>query len=89
MHFGLENGPVKSNKSQEKTLFGKDFPKPAKTVVGVFLMESSNCSFKCRGMVAWKSASRHSAVRVVGRFTAKLTKRKFAAKPARSCEPEH
>ena len=27
---------------------------------------------------AWKSASRHSAVRVVGRFTAKLTKRKFA-----------
>ena len=29
--FGLENGPVKSNKSQEKTLFGKDFPKPAKT----------------------------------------------------------
>ena len=29
--FGLENGPVKSDKSQEKTLFGKDFPKPAKT----------------------------------------------------------
>ena len=29
--FGLENGPVKSNKSQKKTLFGKDFPKPAKT----------------------------------------------------------
>ena len=28
--LGLENGPVKSNKSQ-KTLFGKDFPKPAKT----------------------------------------------------------
>ena len=28
--FGLENGPVKY-KSQEKTLFGKDFPKPAKT----------------------------------------------------------
>ena len=27
---------------------------------------------------AWKSASRHSAVRAVGRFTAKLTKRKFA-----------
>ena len=27
---------------------------------------------------AWKSASRHSAVRVVGRFTANLTKRKFA-----------
>ena len=27
---------------------------------------------------AWKSASRHSAARVVGRFTAKLTKRKFA-----------
>ena len=27
---------------------------------------------------AWKSASRHSAVRVIGRFTAKLTKRKFA-----------
>ena len=24
--FGLENGPVKSDKSQEKTLFGKDFP---------------------------------------------------------------
>ena len=40
--FGLENGPVKSDKSQEKTLFGKDFPKPAKTVVGVFPMESSN-----------------------------------------------
>ena len=38
--FGLENGPVKSDKSQEKTLFGKDFPKPAKTVVGVFPMES-------------------------------------------------
>ena len=35
-------GPVKSDKSQEKTLFGKDFPKPAKTVVGVFPMESSN-----------------------------------------------
>ena len=29
--FGLENGPVKSDKSQEKTLFGKDFPKSAKT----------------------------------------------------------
>ena len=29
--FGLENGPVKSDKSQEQTLFGKDFPKPAKT----------------------------------------------------------
>ena len=29
--FGLENGPVKSDKSQEKTLLGKDFPKPAKT----------------------------------------------------------
>ena len=29
--FGLENGSVVSNKSQEKTLFGKDFPKPAKT----------------------------------------------------------
>ena len=29
--FGLENGPLKSDKSQEKTLFGKDFPKPAKT----------------------------------------------------------
>ena len=29
--FGLENGPVKSDKSQEKTLFGKGFPKPAKT----------------------------------------------------------
>ena len=41
--FGLENGPVKSDNSQEKTLFGKDFPKPAKdTVVGVFPMESSN-----------------------------------------------
>ena len=26
----------------------------------------------------WKSASRHSAVRVAGRFTTKLTKRKFA-----------
>ena len=26
--FGLENGPVKSDKSQEKTLFGKDFPNP-------------------------------------------------------------
>ena len=29
--FGLENGPVKSDKSQEKALFDKDFPKPAKT----------------------------------------------------------
>ena len=29
--FGLENGPVKSDKSQKKTLLGKDFPKPAKT----------------------------------------------------------
>ena len=28
--FGLENGPV-TDKSQEKTLFGKDFSKPAKT----------------------------------------------------------
>ena len=54
--FGLENGPVKSDKSQEKTLFGKEMPEDASrhpkptsypqthqdTVVGVFPMESSN-----------------------------------------------
>ena len=54
--FGLENGPVKSDKSQEKTLFVKEMledasrhPKPTSypqtrqdTVVGVFPMESSN-----------------------------------------------
>ena len=50
--FGLENGPVKSDKSQEKTLFGKEMPEDAsrhpkptsypQTVVGVFPMESSN-----------------------------------------------
>ena len=39
--FGFENGPVTSDKSQEKTLFG-NFPKPAKTQLGVFPMESSN-----------------------------------------------
>ena len=27
--FGLENGPVKSDKSQEKTLFGKEMPEDA------------------------------------------------------------
>ena len=54
--FGLENGPVKSDKSQEKTLFGKEMPEDASrhpkptsypqtrqdTVVRVFPMESSN-----------------------------------------------
>ena len=54
--FDLENGPVKSDKSQEKTLFGKEMPEDASrhpkptsylqtrqdTVVGVFPMESSN-----------------------------------------------
>ena len=40
--FGLENGPVKSNKSQEKTLLAKIFPSRQDTVVGVFPMESSN-----------------------------------------------
>ena len=50
--FGLENGPVKSDKSQEKTLFGKEMPRHPKptshlqtrqdTVVRVFPMESSN-----------------------------------------------
>ena len=54
--FGLENGPVKSDKNQEKTLFGKEMPEDASrhpkptsypqtrqdTVVGVFPMESSN-----------------------------------------------
>ena len=54
--FGLENGPVKSDKSQDKTLFGKEMPEDASrhpkptshpqtrqdTVVGVFPMESSN-----------------------------------------------
>ena len=54
--FGLENGPVKLNKSQEKMLFGKEMPgdasrhpKPTSypqtrqdTVVRVFPMESSN-----------------------------------------------
>ena len=54
--FGLENGPMKSDKSQEKTLFGKEMPEDASrhpkptsypqtrqdTVVRVFPMESSN-----------------------------------------------
>ena len=54
--FGLENGPVKLDKSQEKTLFGKEMPENASrhpkptsysqtrqdTVVRVFPMESSN-----------------------------------------------
>ena len=54
--FGLENGPAKSDKSQEKTLFGKEMPEDASrhpkptsypqtrqdTVVRVFPMESSN-----------------------------------------------
>ena len=54
--FGLENGPVKSDKNQEKTLFGKEMPEDASrhpkptsypqtrqdTVVRVFPMESSN-----------------------------------------------
>ena len=54
--FGLENGPVKSDKSQEKTLCGKEMPEDASrhpkptsypqtrqdTVVRVFPMESSN-----------------------------------------------
>ena len=40
--FGLENGPVKSDKSQEKTLFGKEMQTRQDTVVGVFPMESSN-----------------------------------------------
>ena len=54
--FRSRNGPVKSDKSQEKTLFGKEMPEDASrhpkptsypqarqdTVVGVFPMESSN-----------------------------------------------
>ena len=38
-----------------------------------------------RMILLWKSASRHSAVRVVGRFTAKLTKQKFHHSGRRDC----
>ena len=69
--FGLENGPVKSDKSQEKTLFGKEMPEDASrhpkptsypqtrqdTVVGVFPIHPSESA--TRRLCGLFSASPH------------------------------